>query len=166
MNRMGVGYDAHRLTQGRPLIIGGVNIEYYKGLDGHSDADVLVHAIIDALLGAAGMGDIGLHFPDTDTDYSGISSLLLLGNAGKKLKDAGYTICSIDSIIIAEQPKMRPYISGMEENIARELGVDAASVSVKATTTEGMGFTGRGEGIAAQAVVLLETAQAGQQSGE
>ena len=156
MNRIGIGYDAHRLIKGRPLILGGVDIEYSMGLEGHSDADVLVHAVIDALLGAAAMGDIGLYFPDTEMKYSGISSLVLLGTVAGKLKAAGYTICNIDSIIIAEKPKLRPYISRMEENIAAKLDADTGRISVKATTTEGMGFTGKQEGIAAQAVVMLE----------
>jgi 2-C-methyl-D-erythritol 2,4-cyclodiphosphate synthase len=156
VNRIGIGYDAHRLTEGRPLILGGVDIEYPMGLEGHSDADVLVHAVMDALLGAAAMGDIGLSFPDTEKKYSGISSLVLLGTVAGKLKATGYTICNIDSIIIAEKPKLRPYISRMEENIAAKLEINTSRISVKATTTEGMGFAGRQEGIAAQAVVMLD----------
>lgn len=155
MNRIGIGYDAHRFVEDRSLVLGGVKIESFKGLAGHSDADVLVHAIMDALLGAAAMGDIGLHYPDTDAAYSGISSLVLLRTTGKKLKAAGYTVCNIDGIIIAQRPKLRPYISRMVENIALELEIDTSRVNVKATTTEGMGFVGRQEGIAAQAVVLL-----------
>ncbi len=158
MNRIGIGYDAHRLIEGRALIIGGVNIEYHKGLEGHSDADVLVHAIMDALLGAAAMGDIGEHFPDTNGTFAGIDSLVLLGEVRDKLYNAGYRICNVDSIIIAERPKMRVYIPRMESNIARSLDMDISCVSVKATTTEGMGFAGRGEGIAAQAAVLLSPA--------
>ncbi|HOC08269.1 MAG: 2-C-methyl-D-erythritol 2,4-cyclodiphosphate synthase [Clostridiales bacterium] len=155
MLRIGIGYDAHRLVEGRPLIIGGVSIPFGKGLEGHSDADVLAHAIMDALLGASAMGDIGMHFPDTDPAYAGADSMKLLQEVGKKLRGAGYTVINIDGIIIAQQPRMAEHIPRMRENIARALGLDMSRVSVKATTTEGMGFPGRGEGIAAQAAVLL-----------
>ena len=155
MLRIGIGYDAHRLVEGRPLTIGGVNISFDKGLEGHSDADVLAHAIMDALLGASAMGDIGMHFPDTDPAYAGADSMKLLQEVGKKLRGAGYTVINIDGIIIAQQPRMAEHIPRMRENIARALGLDMSRVSVKATTTEGMGFPGRGEGIAAQAAVLL-----------
>lgn len=155
MLRIGIGYDAHRLVEGRPLIIGGVSIPFGKGLEGHSDADVLAHAIMDALLGASAMGDIGMHFPDTDHAYAGADSMKLLQEVGKKLRGAGYTVINIDGIIIAQQPRMAEHIPRMRENIARALGLDMSRVSVKATTTEGMGFPGRGEGIAAQAAVLL-----------
>lgn len=155
MNRIGIGYDAHRLVEGRPLVIGGVNIDYDKGLEGHSDADVLVHAVMDALLGAAAMEDIGTLFPDTDPAYLGADSLQLLGRVGEKIQNAGYAVLNVDAIIIAQQPRMREYIPQMRENIARVLGLGVSRVNVKATTTEGLGFTGRGEGIAAQAAVLL-----------
>lgn len=161
MNRIGIGYDAHRLVEGRPLIIGGVHIEYPKGLDGHSDADVLVHAIMDALLGAAAMEDIGTQFPDTDPAYSGADSLHLLGRVGEKIQNAGHTVLNVDGIIIAQQPRMKEYVQPMRENIARVLGLHASRVNVKATTTEGMGFPGRGEGIAAQAAVLLAVSPPG-----
>jgi len=155
LNRIGIGYDAHRLVEGRPLVIGGVNIDYDKGLEGHSDADVLVHAVMDALLGAAAMEDIGTLFPDTDPAYLGADSLQLLGRVGEKIQNAGYAVLNVDAIIIAQQPRMREYIPQMRENIARVLGLGVSRVNVKATTTEGLGFTGRGEGIAAQAAVLL-----------
>ena len=153
--RIGMGYDVHRLTQGRDLIIGGVKIPYEKGLLGHSDADVLLHAISDALLGAAALGDIGKHFPDTDPAYKGISSLILLEKVGDLLAEKGYLIENIDSTIIAQAPKMRPHIDAMRENIANALHMDVSQVNVKATTEEGLGFTGTGEGISAQAVCLL-----------
>ena len=143
MNRIGIGYDAHRLVKGRPLIIGGVDIPFDKGLEGHSDADVLAHAVVDALLGAAAMGDIGVHFPDTDPAYSGADSMKLLGKVGGKLGAVGYTIVNIDGIIIAQQPRMGEHVPRMRENIARVLGLDTSRVSIKATTTEGMGFSGR-----------------------
>ena len=155
MYRIGLGYDIHKLTQGRDLIIGGVKITHEKGLLGHSDADVLVHAIMDALLGAAKCGDIGYHFPDSDDSYKGISSIELLKRVGMIIRDAGFDICNIDSTIIAQAPKMRPYIAQMEENIADALFIDKNLVNVKATTEEGLGFTGRGEGIAAMATALL-----------
>lgn len=154
--RIGSGYDVHRLTEGRGLIMGGVQIPYRLGLLGHSDADVLVHAIMDALLGAAALGDIGKHFPDTSMKYRGISSILLLEEVSHLLDEAGYSIINIDSTIVAQKPKMAPYIDSMRENIARALGLDVSSVSVKATTEEHLGFTGRGEGISASAVCLIE----------
>ncbi|MCR4923060.1 MAG: 2-C-methyl-D-erythritol 2,4-cyclodiphosphate synthase [Lachnospiraceae bacterium] len=154
--RIGIGYDVHRLCQGRDLIIGGVKIPYELGLLGHSDADVLLHAISDALLGAAGLGDIGKHFPDSDERYKGISSLLLLERVGELLLEKRYVIGNIDASIIAQKPKMRPYIEEMEDNIAKALKIDKGLVNIKATTEEGLGFTGRGEGIASQAVCLLQ----------
>ena len=154
--RIGTGYDVHRLTEGRKLILGGVEVPFEKGLDGHSDADVLVHAIMDALLGAAALGDIGQHFPDTDPQYKGISSLLLLEKVGGLLKDAGYAVENIDAIIIAQRPKLLNFRPAMAENIAKVLNLDINRVSIKATTEEGLGFTGSGEGIASQAVCLLK----------
>ncbi|MBQ6095537.1 MAG: 2-C-methyl-D-erythritol 2,4-cyclodiphosphate synthase [Lachnospiraceae bacterium] len=153
--RVGMGYDVHRLVPERDLIIGGVKIPYEKGLLGHSDADVLLHAISDALLGAAALGDIGKHFPDTDPAYKGISSLLLLEKVGEMLSDKGFLIENIDATIIAQAPKMRPYIDAMRENIAKALQIDVSVVNVKATTEEGLGFTGSGEGISSQAICLL-----------
>lgn len=153
--RVGMGYDVHRLVEGRDLIIGGVTIPYEKGLLGHSDADVLLHAISDALLGAAALGDIGKHFPDTDPAYKGISSVILLEKVGELLSDKGFLIENIDATIIAQAPKMRPYIDAMRENIAKALQIDVSQVNVKATTEEGLGFTGVGEGISSQAVCLL-----------
>ncbi len=153
--RIGMGYDVHRLTKDRKLILGGVEIPYEKGLLGHSDADVLLHAIMDALLGAAALGDIGKHFPDTDPAYKGISSLKLLEQVGALLEEKLFLIENIDATIIAQAPKMRPHIDSMRENIAKALRIDAEQVSVKATTEEGLGFTGKGEGISAQAVCLL-----------
>ena len=154
--RIGMGYDVHRLTQGRPLIVGGVEIPYEKGLLGHSDADVLLHAVMDALLGAAALGDIGKHFPDTDLEYEGISSIRLLEHVGRLLDEKGYVIENIDATIIAQRPKMRPYIDQMRENIAEALKIETGQVNVKATTEEGLGFTGSGEGISSQAVCALE----------
>lgn len=157
--RIGQGYDVHRLTEGRKLILGGVEIPYEKGLLGHSDADVLIHAVMDALLGAAALGDIGQHFPDTDPTYKGISSIELLGKVGALLEEKGYVIENIDATIIAQRPKLASYRPQMEENIAEALHLDPFRVSVKATTEEGLGFTGSGEGIASQAITLLtETA--------
>ena len=157
--RIGQGYDVHRLTEGRKLILGGVEIPYEKGLLGHSDADVLIHAVMDALLGAAALGDIGQHFPDTDPAYKGISSIELLGKVGAVLEEKGYVIENIDATIIAQRPKLASYRPQMEENIAEALHLDPFRVSVKATTEEGLGFTGSGEGIASQAITLLtETA--------
>lgn len=153
--RVGMGYDVHRLVEGRDLIIGGVKIPYEKGLLGHSDADVLLHAISDALLGAAALGDIGKHFPDTDPAYKGISSVILLEKVGDLLEEKGFLIENIDATIIAQAPKMRPHIDAMRENIAKALKMDVVQVNVKATTEEGLGFTGTGEGISAQAVCLL-----------
>ena len=153
--RIGMGYDVHRLGKDRKLIIGGVDIPYELGLVGHSDADVLLHAIMDALLGAAALGDIGKHFPDTDETYRGISSVKLLKKVGELIKAEGYEIVNIDATIIAQKPKMRPFIDTMQNNIADTLGVDVSFVNVKATTEEGLGFTGAGEGISAQAVCLI-----------
>lgn len=150
-----MGYDVHRLAEGRELVMGGVEIPYEKGLLGHSDADVLLHAIMDALLGAAALGDIGKHFPDNDPAYEGISSLVLLEKVGEQLTSKSFLIENIDATIIAQAPKMRPYIDAMRENIARVLGLDTGHVNVKATTEEGLGFTGKGEGISAQAICLL-----------
>lgn len=154
--RVGLGYDVHKLVKDRELILGGVKIGYEYGLLGHSDADVLVHAIMDALLGAAALGDIGKHFPDTDERYKGISSITLLQHVAKLLKENGYRVGNIDAIIIAQKPKMAPYIENMRENIARALEIERERVSVKATTEEGLGFTGTGEGIASQAICMLE----------
>ena len=153
--RIGMGYDVHRLTQGRPLIVGGVEIPYEKGLLGHSDADVLLHAVMDALLGAAALGDIGKHFPDTDSAYRGISSMELLKRVGELLEEGCFLVENIDATIIAQAPKMRPFIDRMRQNIADVLKIDLSQVNVKATTEEGLGFTGSGEGISAQAVCLL-----------
>jgi len=154
--RIGTGYDVHRLEEGLPLWIGGVEIPHTHGLLGHSDADVLLHAICDALLGAAALGDIGKHFPDTDPQYRGISSLKLLAHVGALLKAHGYRVGNIDSTIVAQRPKLAPYIPQMRQAIADTLGIDLDRVSVKATTTEHLGFEGRQEGISSQAVALLE----------
>ena len=154
--RVGMGYDVHRLTVGRKLILGGVEIPYGKGLLGHSDADVLVHAVMDALLGAAALGDIGKHFPDTDPEYEGVSSIRLLEHVGRLLDEKGYVIENIDATIVAQRPKMRPYIEQMRENIATALRIETDQVNVKATTEEGLGFTGTGEGISSQAVCAVE----------
>lgn len=156
MLRIGHGYDVHRLVEGRKLIIGGVEIPYKKGLLGHSDADVLLHAVSDALLGSAALGDIGCLFPDNDAKYEGADSLKLLAEVVKVLADKGFSIVNIDCTVIAQRPKMRPYIDGMRRNIAAACGISDEFVSVKATTEEGMGFTGAGEGIAAHAVCLTE----------
>ena len=155
--RIGQGYDVHRLVEGRDLIIGGVKIPYEKGLLGHSDADVLLHAVMDALLGAAALGDIGQHFPDSDERYKGISSVELLKDVGKILQENGYLIENIDSTVIAQRPKLLPYRPQMAKNIADALGIEPDQVSVKATTEEGLGFTGAGEGISAQAIALLSS---------
>ena len=155
--RAGIGYDVHRLAEGRKLVLGGVCIPYEKGLLGHSDADVLLHAIMDALLGAAALGDIGKHFPDSDDKYEGISSLKLLEDVGKLIEDKCYIIENIDATIIAQKPKLSRYIDKMCENIAGVLGIDKDQVNVKATTEEGLGFTGTGEGIASQAVCSLSS---------
>ena len=153
--RIGTGYDVHKLAEGRKLIIGGVEIPYEKGLLGHSDADVLVHAIMDALLGAAALGDIGKHFPDTDPKYKGADSLMLMREVRRILHESGCSIGNVDATIIAQAPKMSPHIDTMRRNIADALGLDVSQVSVKATTEERLGFTGRGEGISAQAVALI-----------
>ncbi len=153
--RIGFGYDVHRLVENRKLTLGGVDIPYDKGLAGHSDADVLVHAIMDALLGAAGEGDIGRHFPDTDKRYKGISSLLLLERVREIIEKAGYSVGNIDSVVVTQAPKLAGYIAQMEENIARVLGTKKDDVNVKATTTEGLGFAGTGEGIASYAVTMI-----------
>ncbi len=153
--RIGMGYDVHRLVEDRKLILGGVEVPYEKGLLGHSDADVLLHAIMDALLGAAAMGDIGKHFPDTSEEYAGADSLQLLVRVGEMLSDKGYAIGNIDATVIAQRPKLAPYRENMRENIAGALKIDVSQVSVKATTEEGLGFTGTGEGISSQAIALL-----------
>lgn len=155
--RIGMGYDVHRLVPSRKLVIGGVEIPYEKGLLGHSDADVLLHAIMDALLGAAALGDIGKHFPDTDPAYRGISSVKLLKHVGELLEENRFLIENIDATVIAQAPKMRPYIDQMRANISRALKIEAEQVNVKATTEEGLGFTGSGEGISAQAICMLTT---------
>lgn len=153
--RIGMGYDVHKLVKERDLILGGVNIPYELGLLGHSDADVLVHAIMDALLGASALGDIGKHFPDTDPKYKGISSIELLKHVGNLLTEHNYKIGNIDATIIAQKPKMAPYISTMRENIASALNISLDQINVKATTEEGLGFTGEGLGISSQAICLL-----------
>ena len=157
--RIGMGYDVHRLTEGRDLILGGVKIPYEKGLLGHSDADVLLHAVMDALLGAAALGDIGKHFPDSDPAYKGISSLKLLEHVGELLEREGYTVGNIDATIIAQRPKMAPHIPVMRKNIAEVLRIEESQINIKATTEEGLGFTGSGEGISSQAVCLLFPAE-------
>lgn len=154
--RIGHGYDVHRLTAGRKLILGGVEIPFEKGLDGHSDADVLLHAVMDALLGAAALGDIGKLFPDNDERYLGADSLVLLREVGVLLRENGYRLGNLDATVIAQRPKLAPYIEKMRQNIAAALQTDSENVSVKATTEEHLGFTGSGEGIAAHAVALLE----------
>jgi 2-C-methyl-D-erythritol 2,4-cyclodiphosphate synthase len=158
--RIGQGFDVHALVTGRALIIGGVTIAFEKGLDGYSDADVLLHAVCDALLGAAALGDIGRHFPDTDPRYKGADSRTLLRAVAKLLRDDGFHVVNVDSTIIAQAPRMAPHIPAMIENIAADLGVDRTRVNVKAKTTEKLGFTGRGEGIAAEAIALVEWRQA------
>ena len=155
--RVGLGYDVHKLVEGRDLIIGGVQIPYEKGLLGHSDADVLLHAIMDALLGAAALGDIGKHFPDTDPKYKGISSIKLLEHVRELIDDELYVVGNIDATIIAQRPKMAPYIEQMKKNVADALAIEVSQVNIKATTEEGLGFTGSGEGISAQAIASLET---------
>ena len=154
--RIGHGYDVHRLTPGRKLLLGGVTIPYELGLDGHSDADVLYHAVMDALLGAAALGDIGRHFPDTDPTYKGADSGMLLRTVGQKIGDAGYRVGNIDVTMIAQKPKLKVYIPTMAQNIARELQIEPGRVNVKATTEEHLGFTGDGSGMACHAVCLLE----------
>ena len=157
MFRTGIGFDAHALAEGRPLVIGGVRIPHSRGLLGHSDADVLVHAVMDAILGALALGDIGEHFPDTEDEFEGANSLELLSRVQKMIEDKGYCCENLDSIIIAEKPKLKSYIGEMRENIASVLKINVDQLSIKATTTEHMGFTGREEGIVAQAIVLLKS---------
>ncbi|WP_320047338.1 2-C-methyl-D-erythritol 2,4-cyclodiphosphate synthase [uncultured Ilyobacter sp.] len=155
MLRIGNGYDVHRFKEGRKLILGGVEIPHEKGLDGHSDADVLVHAIMDAMLGALALGDIGQHFPDDDEGYRGVSSMVLLGHVNKLVKEKGYNIVNLDSIIVAQRPKLKSYIENMRGNIAEELDIDRECISVKATTEEELGFTGEELGIKSYCVILL-----------
>ena len=157
MFRTGIGFDAHALAEDRPLVIGGVRIPHSRGLLGHSDADVLVHAVMDAILGALALGDIGQHFPDTEDEFEGADSLELLSHVQKMIEDKGYCCENLDSIIIAEKPKLKSYIGEMRENLAVVLKINIAQLSIKATTTEQMGFTGREEGIVAQAIVLLKS---------
>ena len=157
MFRTGIGFDAHALAEGLPLVIGGVRITHSKGLQGHSDADVLVHAVMDAILGALALGDIGEHFPDTEDEFEGADSLVLLSRVQKMIEDKGYSCENLDSIIIAEKPKLKSYIEEMRENLASVLKISIDQLSIKATTTEHMGFTGREEGIVAQAIVLLKS---------
>ena len=157
MFRTGIGFDAHRLVEGLSLVIGGVNIPHSRGLQGHSDADVLVHAVMDAILGALALGDIGEHFPDTEDEFEGADSLELLSRVQKMIADKGYCCENLDSIIIAEKPKLKSYIGDMRENLASVLKINIAQLSIKATTTEHMGFTGREEGIVAQVIVLLKS---------
>jgi 2-C-methyl-D-erythritol 2,4-cyclodiphosphate synthase len=166
MIRIGFGYDAHRLVPGRPLILGGVEIPFDRGLLGHSDADVLLHAICDALLGAVTLGDIGTHFPDTDLRWKGVSSLVFLRTVRELLGDAGFAVCNVDSTIVAQAPRLAPHIPYMSETIAGVLGLGARQVSIKAKTTEGMGFTGTGQGMAAYAVVTVsDTSKPGDTHG-
>lgn len=153
--RVGIGYDVHKLTDGRKLILGGVDIPFEKGLLGHSDADVLLHAISDALLGAAALGDIGRHFPDNDPSYKDIDSMILLKKVANLLKDKGYEISNIDATVVCQRPKLAPYIDQMRSNIAGALALDTDDINIKATTTEAMGFEGRGEGISSHAVCLI-----------
>ena len=157
--RVGMGYDVHKLTENRDLILGGVRIPWEKGLLGHSDADVLLHAVMDALLGAAALGDIGKHFPDTDPAYKGISSVKLLIHVAELLRENGYQVGNIDATIIAQKPKMAPHIPQMRKNMAEALGIPESKINVKATTEEGLGFTGTGEGISSQAICLLTEVQ-------
>lgn len=159
MMRIGHGYDVHRLTEGRPLILGGVTVPYERGLLGHSDADVLTHAVMDALLGAAAMGDIGVLFPDSDPAYAGADSVELLRQVTHRLRENGFCIGNLDATVLAQAPRLRPYIPAMREVLARAMDIPLSSVSVKATTEEGLGFTGAGEGIAAHAVCLLFSSQ-------
>ena len=156
MMRVGIGYDVHPLVKGRRLVLGGVEVPFEKGLAGHSDADVLIHAVIDALFGAAGLKDIGSHFPDSDANYKDISSLLLLRRTNQMIQAKGWQIVNIDATILAQRPKLAPYNDQMRQNMAQTLGLSTEQVGVKATTSEGLGFAGRGEGIAAYAVALLE----------
>ncbi len=164
--RIGHGYDVHRLVPGRKLILGGVEIPWERGLLGHSDADVLTHAVMDALLGAAALGDIGQFFPDTDPKYEGASSLLLLGEVGRRLNEAGYEIENVDATVLAQRPKLAPHIEKMRAALAGALGASPEKISVKATTEEGLGFTGSGEGIAAHAVCLIEQKREPPQSSQ
>ena len=157
MFKTGIGFDAHALAEDRPLVIGGVNIPHSRGLLGHSDADVLVHAVMDAILGSLALGDIGEHFPNTKNEFEGVESLVLLSRVQKMIEDKGYSCENLDSIIIAEKPKLKSYIGEMRENLASVLKINIDQLSIKATTTEHMGFTGREEGIAAQAIVLLKS---------
>ena len=157
MNRIGHGYDAHRFAPGTKLVLGGVAVEFDRGLAAHSDGDVLVHALCDALLGAAGLGDIGRHFPDTSPELAGIDSRILLRRVGALLDERGFGVVNADVTVIAQAPRLGPYLARMRARLASDLGIEPERVNVKATTTEGMGFTGRGEGIAAHAVVLIET---------
>ena len=157
MNRIGIGYDLHRLVEGRPLILGGVEIPFEKGLSGHSDADALTHAVIDALLGAAALGNIGQHFPDADPRYKDADSMVLLAEAVRRLREAGYAVVNVDSNVVAQEPRLSPFLDAMAKRIARALGVECSQVAVKAKTNESVGPEGRGEAISAQAVVLLET---------
>jgi len=155
--RIGTGYDVHRLTTGRPLILGGVVIPFEKGLSGHSDADVLTHSICDALLGAAALGDIGIHFPDTDSRYKGISSLILLETTWERIREKGFSsVINLDTVIFAEKPKLSPFRDAMIQILADTLGIDTGCLNIKATTTEGLGWVGRGEGIGAMSVALIE----------
>ena len=154
--RIGHGYDVHRLAEGRKLILGGVDIPWEKGLLGHSDADVLTHAVMDALLGAAGLGDIGKHFPDTDPAYAGADSVKLLEHVAGLLREHGFAVGNVDATVLAQRPKLAPHIPLMRDNLARAMGIDSGRVNVKATTEEGLGFTGSGEGMAAHAVALIE----------
>ena len=155
--RVGIGYDLHGFAEGRPLVLGGVEVPHPRGLRGHSDADVLTHAVIDALLGAAALGTIGEHFPDTDPRYAGVSSLVLLDATMRLVADAGYRVVNVDSVITAQEPRLQPHLGTMASTLAGRLGVEASCVAVKATSPEGLGAMGRREGIAAQAVALLET---------
>lgn len=156
MIRVGLGYDVHKLVEGRKLILGGVDVPFEKGLLGHSDADVLLHAVTDALFGAAALGDIGSHFPDSDPRYKGADSLKLLAACGRELQEHGWKIGNIDAVIVAQRPKLLPYVPQMRENIARVLEINVSQVSVKGKTEEGLGFTGSGEGMAVHAVCLIE----------
>ncbi|HEY3375646.1 MAG TPA: 2-C-methyl-D-erythritol 2,4-cyclodiphosphate synthase [Candidatus Aquicultor sp.] len=154
--RVGTGFDVHRFVPGRSLILGGVEVPYELGLEGHSDADVLTHAIIDAMFGAVAAGDLGYFFPDTDMKFKGISSLMLLKEAVRILRERGFQVANVDAIAILERPKLAPFREQMRQTLAEAMGLDAGRISIKATTTEGLGYTGRGEGVAAQAVVLVE----------
>ncbi|MDD5622280.1 MAG: 2-C-methyl-D-erythritol 2,4-cyclodiphosphate synthase [Actinomycetota bacterium] len=154
--RVGLGYDVHAFQRGRKLVLGGVKIDHPLGLAGHSDADVLVHAVMDAILGACGLGDIGIHFPDSDMKYKDISSLALLDEVRKKMEEKGFNIINLDSILIMQNPKVSPYIGEMKKNLAGTLKIDEADINIKATTTEGLGFCGREEGIAAECIVMLK----------